>query len=363
MCPSGRAARETTRRFSGSATRSRRRAADVEDAPPLDEDSSDDEPDTQYECPPGCGCRLSGRAYACVWLCVSTIVTQLLLFSFAEPPALLDGRAHPAHPAVPNAPSASTHAPVLSVSEPSGGAASRTREQPDRLEGHRPADAPLNESLTPPPEGPHVVAVLRSLEQCVQFGRDDPRHLDVTLVSHSSNNRLWSAPTPPAPHPRAPGHRSPPAPARPRPRANRARIGAFRAQWCRTSASGGGGPFVLSELAEESGVLGAVPEPLEIQAGADAGGCTLRRLQLRKRSVDLGKPYPINWLRNQGIRCSGTSHYFMVDVDFWPSAELHGLLLNALPGWSAFNTALVIPNFQVRPPPRTPIVAHRARAV
>ena len=75
-------------------------------------------------------------------------------------------------------------------------------------------------------------------------------------------------------------------------------------------------------------MIGAVPEPLEIQAGADAGACTLRRLQLRKREVDLGKPYPINWLRNQGIRCAGTSHYLMVDIDFWPSAELHGLLLN-----------------------------------
>ena len=109
-----------------------------------------------------------------------------------------------------------------------------------------------------------------------------------------------------------------------------------------------GGPFVLSELAEESGVIGAVPEPLEIQAGADAGACTLRRLQLRKREIDLGKPYPINWLRNQGIRCAGTSHYLMVDIDFWPSAELHGLLLNFLPHWTAFNTALVVPNFQAR---------------
>ena len=95
-------------------------------------------------------------------------------------------------------------------------------------------------------------------------------------------------------------------------------------------------------------MIGAVPEPLEIQAGADAGACTLRRLQLRKREVDLGKPYPINWLRNQGIRCAGTSHYLMVDIDFWPSAELHGLLLNFLPHWSAFNTALVVPNFQAR---------------
>jgi hypothetical protein len=60
-------------------------------------------------------------------------------------------------------------------------------------------------------------------------------------------------------------------------------------------------------------------------------------------------PYPINWLRNAGIRCVRTSHYLIVDVDFWPSTELLPLLRRQLAGWDPSATpprALVVPNFQ-----------------
>ena len=66
-------------------------------------------------------------------------------------------------------------------------------------------------------------------------------------------------------------------------------------------------------------------------------------------------PYPINWLRNAAIRCVATSHYFIVDVDFWPSSELLPLLRRQLTGWGGAAggssapsppKALVVPNFQ-----------------
>lgn len=61
--------------------------------------------------------------------------------------------------------------------------------------------------------------------------------------------------------------------------------------------------------------------------------------------------YPINWMRNVGIRCVATSHYFVVDVDFWPSVELLGALREQLHSRAvdeapANATVLVVPNFQ-----------------
>ncbi len=226
---------ERASRLFGSSARNRRRPSDVEqELPPQDDDSSsDDEPDVQHECP-GCGCRMSGRMFACAWLCVSTIFTQILLFGFAEPLGLVDGRAHPDAPTAPSSP---TDAPTLGVPVPSERSAGRPTDRGE----------PLSMSKTPPPEGPNLVAVLQSLDQCVHFARDDPRHLDVTLVSHSSNNRLWSALTPRTPpsRSRAPTRHPPPpatATARSRAAASLARlIGASRAQWCLTSATGGAG--------------------------------------------------------------------------------------------------------------------------
>eukprot|EP00965_Chrysotila_dentata_P128385 4244991-Pleurochrysis_carterae.AAC.4 len=72
--------------------------------------------------------------------------------------------------------------------------------------------------------------------------------------------------------------------------------------------------------------------------------CTLRRYACAcARAVD---GYPINWLRNRGIGCVHTSHYFALDIDFWPSAEIGNALLPALRSWPDFPQALVIPNFQ-----------------
>lgn len=75
-------------------------------------------------------------------------------------------------------------------------------------------------------------------------------------------------------------------------------------------------------------------------------GCALRRLRPIVRVQDLSKPYPINWLRNRGIACVRTTHYFMVDVDFWPSRALRGLVRAQLPAWRDAPRALVVPNFQ-----------------
>ena len=45
--------------------------------------------------------------------------------------------------------------------------------------------------------------------------------------------------------------------------------------------------------------------------GADSG-CSLTRLELRMAgALDTAEAYPINWLRNQGIACVKTTHYFV----------------------------------------------------
>lgn len=97
--------------------------------------------------------------------------------------------------------------------------------------------------------------------------------------------------------------------------------------------------------------------PAEGDAAAEATrtanrtqGCAgLRRLQLRTRpGEDQQQGYPINRMRNAGISCVETSHYFVVDVDFWPSTELLGLMRGQLTGWTIDSPprALVVPNFQ-----------------
>ena len=75
-------------------------------------------------------------------------------------------------------------------------------------------------------------------------------------------------------------------------------------------------------------------------------GCQLTRMRPAVRAADRDKAYPINWLRNEGIACVRTSHYFMVDVDFWPSRSLRNLIGAQLPEWAETPRAMVVPNFQ-----------------
>jgi hypothetical protein len=77
----------------------------------------------------------------------------------------------------------------------------------------------------------------------------------------------------------------------------------------------------------------------------DAVGCSLLRIALPSSSTDEKEGYPINALRNAGIHCVATTHYFVVDVDFWPSTELRELLTQQLRDWPA-QLALVVPAFQ-----------------
>ena len=76
--------------------------------------------------------------------------------------------------------------------------------------------------------------------------------------------------------------------------------------------------------------------------------CYLARLELSSSAAgsETAEAYPINWLRNQGIACVRTSHYFVVDVDFWPSTELLPAILRQLSTWRGALKALVVPNFQ-----------------
>lgn len=56
--------------------------------------------------------------------------------------------------------------------------------------------------------------------------------------------------------------------------------------------------------------------------------------------------YPINALRNTAIRAVKTSHFFVCDVDLWPSLELHAELTALDPSfWGSPQTALVIAAF------------------
>ncbi|KAL3932480.1 MAG: hypothetical protein SGPRY_000683 [Prymnesium sp.] len=77
--------------------------------------------------------------------------------------------------------------------------------------------------------------------------------------------------------------------------------------------------------------------------------CHLTRLQLSSNSDQGGEAaeaYPINWMRNQGILCVKTTHYFVVDIDFWPSTELLTGIRLQLTSWGNSRRALVVPNFQ-----------------
>ena len=71
-----------------------------------------------------------------------------------------------------------------------------------------------------------------------------------------------------------------------------------------------GGPMVVALLSEEGGEGGATQQSLWPSTANCS--CSLLRLQLAARPADRAKGYPINWLRNQAIRCVATSHYLMV---------------------------------------------------
>ena len=129
---------------------------------------------------------------------------------------------------------------------------------------------------------------------------------DVTLVMHTSSERLWMLPH-------------------------------ICTRW--------GGPMVMVALrGPDSGMNGRSL----LEATAGGSNCSLLRLEVGPPSeLELGTAYPINWLRNQGIRCVATTHYLVADVDFWPSTELRQLIRQQLPGWTpSLKRALVLPNFQ-----------------
>ena len=143
---------------------------------------------------------------------------------------------------------------------------------------------------------------------------------DVTLVTQASGERLWMLPH-------------------------------ICMRW--------GGRMIVATLRPTDGSRTAWPDMSQSRASLDAAsiaaytvGCSLQRLELTPpdsmRVSNDGDAFPINWLRNGAIGCVVTSHYFVVDIDFWPSAELHLLLRGRLAEWTenAPLLALVVPNFQ-----------------
>lgn len=61
--------------------------------------------------------------------------------------------------------------------------------------------------------------------------------------------------------------------------------------------------------------------------------------------------YPINTLRNIAIKNVHTSHFFMSDMDMWPSPNLHDVL-QTLPSYILSDDmfAGIIPAFEVKKP-------------
>jgi len=197
----------------------------------------------------------------------------------------------------------------------------------------RQAAPPLSQPSPPPPlvasPPPTLSPVLTDGAQCARPPSAEAA-VDVTMVTQASAERLWMIPH-------------------------------ICARW--------GGRMIVVTLRQPG-------EPPVAWPAMDVGGvgttanassrCALLRLSVDapaaapEGAATMSKPavgggsasgYPINWMRNVGIRCVATSHYFVVDVDFWPSVELLGALREQLHSRAAdevpaLATALVVPNFQ-----------------
>jgi hypothetical protein len=115
-----------------------------------------------------------------------------------------------------------------------------------------------------------------------------------------------------------------------------------------------GGTVVVATLRTHDGTRVQWPDMgnASVANGGDThvrDGCSIIRLELARRDTGgEADGYPINWLRNMAIDCVPTSHFFIVDVDFWPSVDLRTLIRQQIVGWTAGSLpkALVIPSFQ-----------------
>ena len=194
------------------------------------------------------------------------------------------------------------------------------------------SEAPLPPTLpSAPPAAPpaaslaagHLAKTVQDASQCWQDPTAANQRVDVTLVTQGSSDRLWMVPH-------------------------------ICARW--------GGAMIVATLRSEDGARPPWPEARSTtgvngtSGMVSTAGCSLLRMELtaptpptsagRVGGADTG--YPINWLRNSAIGCVATTHYFIADIDFWPSAELLPLLRKQLGGWgaSAPPRVLVVPSFQ-----------------
>ena len=261
------------------------------------------------------------RRRKCSWLLLLFVfpVTFFVVFAFATLSSMHDEPSNASKDGISLTARAARHW-AASVNSSS----SRQRRQ---------ATSPLSQPSPPPPLSPLVASPAPTLSPVLTDGAQCARPpsaeaaVDVTMVTQASAERLWMIPH-------------------------------ICARW--------GGRMIVVTLRQPG-------EPPVAWPAMDVGGvgtaanassrCALLRLSvdapaaapegtaMTSKSAAGGgsvSGYPINWMRNVGIRCVATSHYLVVDVDFWPSEELLGALREQLHSRAVdeASTALVVPNFQ-----------------
>ena len=115
--------------------------------------------------------------------------------------------------------------------------------------------------------------------------RLDSSPYDVTLVSQTSVERLWM-------------------------------IGMICERWP--------GPIVVAVHTPTEEAHGAYRKTLaEVQQGGRCG-----KASFRNREQGTEASYPVNGLRNLAMAAVSTSHFMVIDIDFWPSFQLYDAILS-----------------------------------
>lgn len=113
------------------------------------------------------------------------------------------------------------------------------------------------------------------------------------------------------------------------------------------------GPIAVGAFAKST----ERPEEIESEVRKETSDCTPAAVGVI-HAKHAGERYPVNALRNVAWALVNTTHVFVLDVDFWPSMDLHHILNLALRKMALRNAAstdpyaeaeaLVVPSFHLR---------------